>query len=547
MATFGFGVPYIATMPVFSYGLNPFYNTLTRTSAFFDTKTQKPSKYSQTDNTASDKKTNKGKVVSRLSDRGSGKAGWGAPSTSGIGNVSSKNSMSSTHTDKAVNDLAVSGLQDIGLDMAQAAALTAGLGTMVGATPSQVAQASMHSAFSSIPNALAGYAGRLGATALGAAPSTPVGKMSPAVVGGILGSIAGPIGGLLGGLIGPTVVGLAEDALGVRSMEDVRDALEDTVGTFSGRRMGQAFSDAYDKTKTVTPSFNYAVDSMSMSPTQKNIAKTSFSNALGKSFSSMSKDKLGDVARNIGVSPAAAYAGAMATLGSFGVETDPTGGLHGAVDSIAGTVSTATDAYGKAMSSFGGPTQGTQTTAPSDDRAAMAMSQAMSQAADQASAPGTATSSKASSTSTPDQTSSTSTSDTTSGGQSSTSSPDNNTGSGGGNEGGGWGDGGIGSGYGSDQGGFGTGVGGDIGGGAMSHGSQQGGFGGIGGYGDVGTGGWGSDSGGWGGGNEGGGGHDNEGGPNGGSDSQGTGEGQAGDGTGGGAEGQNDGGDDGGW
>ena len=133
MATFGFGVPYIATMPVFSYGLNPFYNTLTRTSAFFDTKTQKPSKYSQTDNTASDKKTNKGKAVNVLSDRGSGKAGWGAPSTSGIGNVSSKNSMSSTHTDKAVNDLAVSGLQDIGLDMAQAAALTAGLGTMVGA------------------------------------------------------------------------------------------------------------------------------------------------------------------------------------------------------------------------------------------------------------------------------------------------------------------------------------------------------------------------------------------------------------------------------
>lgn len=380
MATFGFGVPYIATMPVFSYGLNPFYNTLTRTSAFFDTKTQKPSKYSQTDNTASDKKTTKDKAVNVLSDRGSGKAGWGAPSTSGIGNVSSKNSMSSTHTDKAVNDLAVSGLQDIGLDMAQAAALTAGLGTMVGATPSQVAQASMHSAFSSVPNALAGYAGRLGATALGAAPSTPVGKMSPAVVGGILGSIAGPIGGLLGGLIGPTVVGLAEDALGVRSMEDVRDAMEDTVGTFSGRRMGQAFSDAYDKTKTVTPSFNYAIDSMSMSPTQKNVAKTSFSNALGKSFSSMSKDKLGDVARNIGITPAAAYAGAMANLGSFGVETDPTGNLQGAIDSISDTIGTVNEAFSNAMSSFGGPTQ----SAPSTDRAAEAMSNAMNEAAQQA-------------------------------------------------------------------------------------------------------------------------------------------------------------------
>lgn len=380
MATFGFGVPYIATMPVFSYGLNPFYNTLTRTSAFFDTKTQKPSKYSQTDNTASDKKTTKDKAANGLSDRGSGKAGWGAPSTSDIGNVSSKNSMSSTHTDKAVNDLAVSGLQDIGLDMAQAAALTAGLGTMVGATPSQVAQASMHSAFSSMPNALAGYAGRLGATALGAAPSTPVGKMSPAVVGGILGSIAGPIGGLLGGLIGPTVVGLAEDALGVRSMEDVRDAMEDTVGTFSGRRMGQAFSDAYDKTKTVTPSFNYAVDSMSMSPMQKNVAKTSFSNALGKSFSSMSKDKLGDVARNIGITPAAAYAGAMANLGSFGVETDPTGNLQGAIDSISDTIGEVNEAFSNAMSSFGGPTQ----SAPSADRAAEAMSNAMNEAAQQA-------------------------------------------------------------------------------------------------------------------------------------------------------------------
>lgn len=483
MATFGFGVPYIATMPVFSYGLNPFYNTLTRTS-IFDTKIQKPSKYSQTDDTYLDKKTNKGRAVSRLSDRGSGKAGWGAPSTSDIGNVSSKNSMSSTHTDKAVNDLAVSGLQDIGLDMAKAAALTAGIGTMVGATPSQVAQASMHSAFSSMPNALAGYAGRLGATALGAAPSTPVGKMSPAVVGGILGSIAGPIGGLLGGLIGPTVVGLAEDALGVRSMEDVRDAMEDTVGTFSGRRMGQAFSDAYDKTKTVTPSFNYAVDSMSMSPMQKNVAKTSFSNALGKSFSSMSKDKLGDVARNIGITPAAAYAGAMANLGSFGVETDPTGSLQGAIDSISDTIGEVNEAFSNAMSSFGGPTQST----PSADRAAEAMSNAMNEAAQQAAESDSDNSPSADSSSSPSD----SPSDGSDGEQGGPSSNDNG------------------------------------GGGSGDHD----GFGGD------------NDSGGDG--DNGGGPGDNNGGPNGGSDSQGTGEGQAGDGTGSGANGQNDSGDDGG-
>lgn len=486
MATFGFGVPYIATMPVFSYGLNPFYNTLTRTSAFFDTKTQKPSKYSQTDNTASDKKTNKGKAVNVLSDRGSDKAGWGAPSTSGIGNVSSKNSMSSTHTDKAVNDLAVSGLQDIGLDMAQAAALTAGLGTMVGATPSQVAQASMHSAFSSMPNALAGYAGRLGATALGAAPSTPVGKMSPAVVGGILGSVAGPIGGLLGGLIGPTVVGLAEDALGVRSMEDVRDAMEDTVGTFSGRRMGQAFSDAYDKTKTVTPSFNYAVDSMSMSPTQKNVAKTSFSNALGKSFSSMSKDKLGDVARNIGITPAAAYAGAMANLGSFGVETDPTGNLQGAIDSISDTIGEVNEAFSNAMSSFGGPTQ----SAPSADRAAEAMSNAMNEAAQQAAESASDNSPSTDTSSSPSD----SPSDGSDGEQGDSSSSNDNSGGGSGDH----------DGFGGDN---------DSGGG---DGDNGGGFG------------------------------DNNGGPDGGSDSQGTGEGQAGDGTGSGANGQNDSGDDGG-
>lgn len=486
MVTFGFGVPYIATMPVFSYGLNPFHNTLTRTSAFFDTKTQKPSKYSQTDNTASDKKTNKGKAVNVLSDRGSGKAGWGAPSTSGIGNVSSKNSMSSTHTDKAVNDLAVSGLQDIGLDMAQAAALTAGLGTMVGATPSQVAQASMHSAFSSMPNALVGYAGRLGATALGAAPSTPVGKMSPAVVGGILGSVAGPIGGLLGGLIGPTVVGLAEDALGVRSMEDVRDAMEDTVGTFSGRRMGQAFSDAYDKTKTVTPSFNYAVDSMSMSPTQKNVAKTSFSNALGKSFSSMSKDKLGDVARNIGITPAAAYAGAMANLGSFGVETDPTGNLQGAIDSISDTIGEVNEAFSNAMSSFGGPTQ----SAPSADRAAEAMSNAMNEAAQQAAESDSDNSPSADTSSSPSD----SPSDGSDGEQGDSSSSNDNGGGGSGDH----------DGFGGDN---------DSGGG---DGDNGGGFG------------------------------DNNGGPDGGSDSQGTGEGQAGDGTGSGANGQNDSGDDGG-
>lgn len=486
MATFGFGVPYIATMPVFSYGLNPFYNTLTRTSAFFDTKIQKPSKYSQTDNTASDKKTNKGKAVNVLSDRGSGKASWGAPSTSGIGNVSSKNSMSSTHTDKAVNDLAVSGLQDIGLDMAQAAALTAGLGTMVGATPSQVAQASMHSAFSSMPNALAGYAGRLGATALGAAPSTPVGKMSPAVVGGILGSVAGPIGGLLGGLIGPTVVGLAEDALGVRSMEDVRDALEDTVGTFSGRRMGQAFSDAYDKTKTVTPSFNYAVDSMSMSPTQKNVAKTSFSNALGKSFSSMSKDKLGDVARNIGITPAAAYAGAMANLGSFGVETDPTGNLQGAIDSISDTIGAVNETFSNAMSSFGGPTQ----SAPSADRAAEAMSNAMSEAAQQATESDSDNSPSADTSSSPSD----SPSDGSDGEQGDSSSSNDNGGGGSGDH----------DGFGGDN---------DSGGGDGDNGGGPG---------------------------------DNNGGPNGGSDSQGTGEGQAGDGTGSGANGQNDSGDDGG-
>lgn len=486
MATFGFGVPYIATMPVFSYGLNPFYNTLTRTPAFFDTKTHKPSKYSQTDDTYLDKKTTKDKAANGLSDRGSGKAGWGAPSTSGIGNVSSKNSMSSTHTDKAVNDLAVSGLQDIGLDMAQAAALTAGLGTMVGATPSQVAQASMHSAFSSMPNALAGYAGRLGATALGAAPSTPVGKMSPAVVGGILGSIAGPIGGLLGGLIGPSVVGFVEDALDARPMEDVRDALEDTVGTFSGRRMGQAFSDAYDKTKTVTPSFNYAVDSMSMSPTQKNVAKTSFSNALGKSFSGMSKDKLGDVARNIGITPAAAYAGAMANLGSFGVETDPTGSLQGAIDSISDTIGEVNEAFSNAMSSFGGPTQ----SAPSADRAAEAMSNAMNEAAQQAAESDSDNSPSADTSSSPSD----SPSDGSDGEQGDSSSSNDNGGGGSGDN----------DGFGGDN---------DSGGGDGDNGGGPG---------------------------------DNNGGPNGGSDSQGTGEGQAGDGTGSGANGQNDGGDDGG-
>ena len=484
MATFGFGVPYIATMPVFSYGLNPFYNTLTRTSAFFDTKTQKPSKYNQTDDAYLDKKTTKDKAANGLSDRGSGKAGWGAPSTTGIGNVSSKNSMSSTHTDKAVNDLAVSGLQDIGLDMAQAAALTAGIGTMVGATPSQVAQASMHSAFSSMPNALAGYAGRLGATAIGAAPSTPVGKMSPAVVGGILGSVAGPIGGFLGGLIGPSVVGFVEDALDARPMEDVRDALEDTVGTFSGRRMGQAFSDAYDKTKTVTPAFNYAVDSMSMSPVQKNVAKTSFSTALGKSFSSPSKDKLGDVARSIGISPASAYAGAMANLGSFGVETDPTGNLQGAIDSISGTIGEVNEAFSNAMSSFGGHTQ----SAPSADRAAEAMSNAMSEAAQQAAEPDSTNSPSADTSSSPSD----SPSDGSDGEQGDSSSNDNSGGGSGDNDG----------------------LGGD------------------------------NDSGGDG--DNGGGSGDNNGGPNGGSDSQGTGEGQAGDGTGSGANGQNDGGDDGG-
>ena len=343
------------------------------------------------------------------------------------------------------NDSAVSGLQDIGLDMAQAAALTAGLGTMVGATPSQVAQASIHSAFSSMPNALAGYAGRLGATAIGAAPSTPVGKMSSAVVGGILGSVAGPIGGLLGGLIGPTVVGLAEDALGVRSMEDVRDAMEDTVGTFSGRRMGQAFSDAYDKTKTVTPSFNYAVDSMSMSPTQKNVAKTSFSNALGKSFSSMSKDKLGDVARNIGITPAAAYAGAMANLGSFGVETDPTGNLQGAIDSISDTIGEVNEAFSNAMSSFGGPTQ----SAPSADRAAEAMSNAMNEAAQQAAESASDNSPSADTSSSPSD----SPSDGSDGEQGDSSSSNDNSGGGSGDNDSGGGDGDNGGGFGDNNGG----------------------------------------------------------------------------------------------
>ena len=537
MATFGFGMPYIATAPIFSFGLNPFYNTFRRPNQKVNAFNSQRQQLYKTNQVAS---TDLGKDISKASDRDTDTAGRDITSSPNVGKDSSKAGWSSSHTDKDVNDMAISGMKDIGLDMAKAAAVTTGIGAYAGISPGQIANAAVQTAVQTVPGALTGLVGNLGATSIGAAPSTTLGKFGAATIGGLLGSVAGPFGSLAGGLIGPSIAGLAEDALDARSMESIRDAMEDTVGTFSGRRMGKAFADAYEQTKSITPSFNYAVDSMSMSTPSKQAAKSSFNSALGSAFSGKSKDSIGDVARNIGVSPAAAYAGAMATLGSFGVETDPTGGLHGAVDSIAGTVSTATDAYGKAMSSFGDPTQGTQTTAPSDDRAAMAMSQAMSQAADQASAPGTATSSKASSTSTSNQTSSTSTSDTTSSGQSSTSSPANNTGSGGGSGGGGWGNDGIGSGYGADQGGFGTGVGGTIGGGAMSHGSQQDSFGGIGGYGNIGTGGWG-------GGHGGGGGHDNEGGPTGGSDSQGTGEGQAGDGTGGGAEGQNDGGDDGGW
>ncbi len=116
-----------------------------------------------------------------------------------------------------------------------AAGLLAGLGPgtaleigMSGLNPASFA--------SSLSGMMAGLAG------LDSRQSTRAGA---SIVGGLLGSFLGPVGAAVGSLAAPWAAGLADDALGRREYESVRDAIEDAgLGRTTGQAFGALMSDS---------------------------------------------------------------------------------------------------------------------------------------------------------------------------------------------------------------------------------------------------------------------------------------------------------------
>lgn len=424
-----------------------------------------------------------------------GGTGVGSNKESTKGNRT-KNTISSSYTDAAVTDSAKDAFSSLGMGAVKGVGTTMGLGLAMGAPIGALAEAAIGPAALGIGQALPGVIGNLAATSLGMDPGkTTVGKMSTSVLGGLLGATLGPVGGILGAVAAPTVVGMVEDALDVRDVEQVRDALESTVGAISGRRMGAAFGEAYGRTKDAHKSFSQAVDTMNVAPVSKQVAKESFARAVGPSLAGPAKNAIGEYAAEIGVAPAAGYAGAMMGLGQVGVDTNPANALDSAVTQAA------KESFDNAMASFGGPSTSatsaiggvTQGQAVANQQSQAAASQTAQTAAAETTSPTsetTTSSAPGKGQTTSESAGSTGTASESSEGRGSGDGGSSSSGGGRGDGGGkgGMGEGGLGGGmHGSDQGGFGTGVGGDIGGGSMSHGDAQGGFGGVGGYGDVGS------------------------------------------------------------
>lgn len=462
---------------------------------------------------SSDKeKANKGTTLGKEFTGGDGRDGFGGGTTSSSkGNDAGPSNKGHSFTDKQAMDAAMSGFGQMGLDAATKTGLALGLNAPV--------NAALNFGLSGIPGSLAGTVGQIGAASLGMTTGTTMGSMAFGALGGLLG---GPIGGMIGGLVGPTIGGLLADAFDARAEEPTRDVMEDTFGQITGRQIGAAYANniathnmdmATINDMSLAQAINDAIaGSKSLSPNAVANATAAVNNSIGMAnpTSSWGRDMVGPVA--------AAYAGAMSSLGGLGMDTGSFGG-----DSKGGFASTGSfGGIGTDQGGFGtgvggaigggamshGATQGNfggigGFGSANDSGLSGIGGVSSSTAADTAASTSAAES---------DTAGGTATGDTSEGTDSGT------TGEGGANEG---------NDAGNDSGDNGsTGNDGDSGG--------SGGDGNGGGFGNDGGGGSGGDG-------------DNNGGPNGGSDSQGTGEGQAGDGTGSGANGQNDGGDDGGW
>ena len=272
-----------------------------------------------------------GSELARGGDKGT--LGDGGPLGSSLGGTSTKgneaNAIHSSINDQQVNAVAKDSLMGVGMEAMKGTLGTATVGALAGMPASDIASMSMQAGLAGVPTGLAGTVGNIAAQHLGIEPDA-----FSSVVGGLLGSTLGPIGGIVGAVAAPTIGGLVADAMDTRSMEAVRDAMEDTLGGINGRRVGSAFASEYGRTKTLGTAFNNTINSLNVSDLAKQEAKSSFANALGDVASKQARDKLGQTADEIKAAAPAAYATAMMGLGELAAETNPEGKTKGAYSSV---------------------------------------------------------------------------------------------------------------------------------------------------------------------------------------------------------------------
>lgn len=492
--------PFIS-MPISAYGspvsiYNNLFNSAVNTTATKNsnkglTYAEWQSKYGSnssgkgTTTSTTKKSKDLGSELARGGDKGT--LGDGGPLGSSLGGTSTKgneaNAIRSSINDQQVNAVAKDSLMGVGREAMKGTLGTATVGALAGMPASDIASMSMQAGLAGVPTGLAGTVGNIAAQHMGIEPNA-----FSSVVGGLLGSTLGPIGGIVGAVAAPTIGGLVADAMDMRSMEAVRDAMEDTLGGINGRRVGSAFASEYDKTKTLGTAFNNTINSLNVSDLAKQEAKSSFANALGDVASRQARDKLGQTADEIKAAAPAAYATAMMGLSDL----SPDGMVKGAFDDMS-TIS----APQQSLTGFSAPASSVPNNLAGTPDLSQTVNQQVAQAAAAATTQNYSQSLKdydksldaiTDSFSTPNQQQQVADTladgatdlslgfgdvqDATSNavGKGAEAASDNDNGGG----------------YGSDPGGFGTGVGGDIGGGAMSHGPSQDNFGGIGGYGNLG-------------------------------------------------------------
>lgn len=166
-----------------------------------------------------------------------------------------------------IGDRFYGGLSNSALGSLKGAGLAGAAGTLLGGLSTGLnAGLSVLTGPASVMNMMSGAVN--GVTGVSSNPG------AQAAIAGLATAALGPMGGVLGTVLGGPLADLAMDAFNGRSMEQVRDAVEDISGSYlGGRHLGSAMVNALEQNTLANPSMTIAqtMANFGMNPSQDNL------------------------------------------------------------------------------------------------------------------------------------------------------------------------------------------------------------------------------------------------------------------------------------